>query len=36
MENKIRHICNDPKIDLVSVNAFRDKLIEYGIDIGLD
>ena len=33
MEDKIRQIYNDPNIGLVGVNAFHDKLIEYGIDI---
>ena len=36
MEDKIRQIYNDPKIGLVGVNAFHDKLIEYIIDIDLD
>ena len=36
MENKIRNIYNDPKVGLIGVNAFHDKLIEHGIDIKLD
>jgi hypothetical protein len=27
---------NDPNIGLIGVNAFHDKLVEYGIDIDLD
>jgi hypothetical protein len=36
MENKIRKLYNDPEIGLIGVNAFHDKLVEYGIDIDLD
>ena len=36
MENKIRKIYNDPKIGLIGINAFHDKLVEHGIDIELD
>jgi len=36
MENKIRKIYNDPAVGFIGVNAFHDKLIEYGIDIELD
>jgi hypothetical protein len=34
--NKIRKLYNDPEIGLIGVNAFHDKLVEYGIDIDLD
>ena len=36
MEDKIRQIYNDLNIGLAGVNAFHDKLIEYGIDIDFD
>ena len=36
MEDKIRKLYNDPDIGLIGVNAFHDKLIEYGIDIDLE
>ena len=36
IEDKIRKLYNDPQIGLISVNAFYNKLIEYGINIDLD
>ena len=36
MEAKVRNIFNDPAIGLIGINAFHDKLIEYGIKIELD
>jgi hypothetical protein len=36
MEKKIRKMYNDPDIGLIGVNAFHDKLVEYGVDIDLD
>ena len=36
IEDKIRKLYNDPQIGLIGVNAFHNKLIEYGINIDLD
>ena len=36
IEGKIRKLYNDPQIGLIGVNAFHNKLIEYGINIDLD
>jgi hypothetical protein len=36
IDTKIRKLYNDPEIGLIGVNAFHDKLAEYGIDIDLD
>ena len=36
MEDKIRQIYSDPNIGVVGLNAFHDKLVEYGINIDLD
>src|SRR5208283_4889600 len=36
MEDKIRNIYNDPKIGLIGVNAFHEKLIENDVDIDID
>jgi len=36
MENKIRKIYNDPKIGLIGIDAFHEKLMEKDIKIDID
>ena len=35
-EEKIKKVYNDPLIDQIGINAFHNKLLDYGINIALD